>query len=221
MVGRIADATDIEFREAVNHFEAQGARDALVQASGALKTCACSLYKIGNDIRFLGSGPRCGLGELKLPPVQPGSSIMPGKVNPVMVESLMQVCAQVIGNDAAVSVGGLSGNFELNVMIPVMIHNVLSSIRIMSNCVKQFTERCVRHLEADRETIGKLVEQSLMLATPLAPVIGYDQAAEVAKEAYKTGKTIRELVREKGILADDKLEEVLDIRAMTEPGINK
>ncbi|MBN2429709.1 MAG: class II fumarate hydratase [Deltaproteobacteria bacterium] len=221
VVGRIADATDIEFREAVNHFEAQGARDALVQASGALKTCACSLYKIGNDIRFLGSGPRCGLGELKLPPVQPGSSIMPGKVNPVMVESLMQVCAQVIGNDAAVSVGGLSGNFELNVMIPVMIHNVLSSIRIMSNCVKQFTERCVRHLEADRETIGKLVEQSLMLATPLAPVIGYDQAAEVAKEAYKTGKTIRELVREKGILADDKLEEVLDIRAMTEPGINK
>jgi fumarate hydratase class II len=161
------------------------------------------------------------LGELKLPPVQPGSSIMPGKVNPVMVESLMQVCAQIIGNDAAVSVGGLSGNFELNVMIPVMIHNVLFSIRIMTNCVKLFTERCIRPLEADREAIGKLVEQSLMLATPLAPVIGYDQAAEVAKEAYRSGKTIRELVREKGILPDDRLDELLDVRAMTEPGINK
>lgn len=220
VIGRIADATDIEFREAVNHFEAQAARDALVYASGALKTCACALYKIGNDIRFLGSGPRCGLGELKLPPVQPGSSIMPGKVNPVMVESLMQVCAQVIGNDAAISVGGLSGNFELNVMIPVMIHNLLSSINIMTNCVKLFTARCVRNLEADREAIGKLVEQSLMLATSLAPVIGYDQAAEVAKEAHKTGKTIRELVREKKILSDEKLEEVLDIRAMTDPGIS-
>jgi fumarate hydratase, class II len=221
VVGRISDATGIEFREAVNHFEAQGARDAIVHASGALKSCACSLYKIGNDIRFLGSGPRCGLGELKLPPVQPGSSIMPGKVNPVMVESLMQVCAQVIGNDAAVSVGGLSGNFELNVMIPVMIHNLLHSIKILTNCARLFTERCVRNIEADREAIAKLVEQSLMLATPLAPVIGYDQAAEVAKEAYKTGKTIRELVREKKILSDERLEEVLDIRAMTEPGISK
>jgi len=220
VIARLAAETGIEFREAVNHFEAQGARDSLVFASGALKSCACALYKIANDIRFLGSGPRCGLGELLIPPVQPGSSIMPGKVNPVMAESLIQVCAQVIGNDAAVAVGGLSGNFELNVMIPVMIHNVLQSIALLTNAVRLFTARCLRNLQVDRERCAQLVEQSLMLATPLAPVIGYDQAAEIAKEAYRSRKTIRELVREKGILDEGKLAEVLDLRGMTEPGVS-
>jgi len=218
-VARLAAETGIEFREALNHFEAQGTRDSLVFASGALKSCACSLYKIANDIRFLGSGPRCGIGELLIPPVQPGSSIMPGKVNPVMAESLMQVCAQVIGNDAAVAVGGLSGNFELNVMIPVMVHNVLQSIHLLGNAARLFTVRCLRDLEVDRERCAQLVEESLMLATPLAPVIGYDRAAEIAKEAYKSGKTIRELVREKGILDDQRLSEVLDLKGMTVPGI--
>ncbi|MBN1141967.1 MAG: class II fumarate hydratase [Deltaproteobacteria bacterium] len=220
VIARIASDTGIEFREAVNHFEAQGARDSLVFASGALKACACSLFKIANDIRLLGSGPRCGIGELLIPPVQPGSSIMPGKVNPVMSESLIQVCAQVIGNDAAVAIGGLSGNFELNVMIPVMIHNVLQSIALLANAVRLFTGRCLRGLEVDRERCAQLVEQSLMLATPLAPVIGYDRAAEVAKEAYQKRRTIRELVREQGILDEGRLNEVLDLRAMTEPGVS-
>jgi fumarate hydratase class II len=219
VIARLAAETGIEFREAVNHFEAQGARDSLVFASGALKACACALFKIANDIRLLGSGPRCGIGELLIPPVQPGSSIMPGKVNPVMAESLIQVCTQVIGNDAAVAVGGLSGNFELNVMIPVIIHNVLQSISLLSRGVRLFTARCLRGLEVDRERCAQLVEQSLMLATPLAPVIGYDRAAEVAKQAYKERKTIRELVREQGLLDAERLQEVLNLRAMTEPGV--
>ena len=187
--------------------------------SGALKSAAVSLFKIANDIRFLGSGPRCGLGELRIPPVQPGSSIMPGKVNPVMAESLLQVCAQVIGNDAAVNIGGLSGNFELNTMIPVIIHNVLQSVTLLANAVRLFTGRCLANLEVDRAHCAELVEKSLMLATPLSPLVGYDRAAALAKEAAASGQTIRELALKQQILDERLLETALDVRRMTKPGV--
>lgn len=219
VVDGLAQTTSLPLREASNHFEAQASRDALVNASGALKACATALYKIANDIRFLGSGPRCGLGELVLAPVQPGSSIMPGKVNPVMAESLMQVCAQVIGNDAAITVGGLSGNFELNVMMPVMAHNLLQSISLLTQAARAFSDRCIRGLAADRERCEKLVEQSLAMVTALAPVIGYDQAAKIAKKAFEEGKTVREVVRDEKLLDDEKLAQILDPRPMTQPGI--
>ena len=167
----------------------------------------------------MASGPRCGLGELVLPAVQPGSSIMPGKVNPVMAESLMQVCAQVIGNDAAVSLCGLSGNFELNVMMPVMSHNLLQSIELLGRAVTLFTERCVEGLEADRKRCEALIERSLAMVTALAPVIGYDRAAEMAKRAHEQGKTIREVVLAAGDLDDNQLARLLDPRPMTEPGL--
>ncbi|PLX84442.1 MAG: aspartate ammonia-lyase [Desulfuromonas sp.] len=215
----IAEVTGLSFREAVNHFEAQGAKDAAVAASGALKGCAVALFKIANDIRFLGSGPRCGLGELLLPAVQPGSSIMPGKVNPVMAESLLQVCAQVVGNDAAVCLGGLSGNFELNVMMPVIAHNLLESTELLAGASNQFTRRCLKGLQADRERCEALVEQSLAMCTALAPAIGYDRAAGIAKRAYETGKTVREIAREEKVLPEEELERILDPRPMTEPGV--
>jgi len=209
----------IPFREAENHFEAQASKDACVATGGALKSCAVSLFKIANDIRFLGSGPRCGLGELKLPAVQPGSSIMPGKVNPVMAESLIQVCAQVIGNDAALTLGGLSGNFELNVMMPLIAHNLLQSIDLLGGAVAAFEERCLRELSADRERCEGLIEESLAMCTALAPAIGYDRAAEVAKQAYQNGKTVREVARESLDIDASELERLLDPRPMTEPGI--
>ena len=165
----------------------------MVTASGALRGMAFALFKIANDIRLLGSGPRCGLGELILPPVQPGSSIMPGKVNPVMAESLMQVCAQVIGNDAAIALGGLSGNFELNVMMPVMAHNLLQEIELLARAVRLFTDRCIRGLQADRRRCESLVEQSLAMVTALAPALGYDRAAQLAKQAFESGRTVREV----------------------------
>jgi len=208
----IAAETGLKLREAANHFEAQGGRDACVEASGALKTVAVSLLKIANDIRFLGSGPRLGYGELKLAATQPGSSIMPGKVNPVMCEMLMQVCAQVMGNDGAITIGGALGNFELNVMMPVIAHNLLESIRLLSSAAAVFAERCVEPLEADRERCGRALEQSLALCTPLAPVIGYDKAAEIAKEAYRTGRTVREVAREKACLDPKELDRLLDPR---------
>ncbi|MEJ2201576.1 MAG: class II fumarate hydratase, partial [Desulfuromonadaceae bacterium] len=214
----LAGTTGLPFREAANHFEAQSARDAVVMISGALKSAAVSLFKIANDIRFLGSGPRCGFGELSLPAVQPGSSIMPGKVNPVMAEALLQVCAQVIGNDAAISLGGLSGNFELNVMMPLLTHNLLQSIELLSKGVTQFDLKCARGLEADRQRCESLVEQSLALVTALAPVIGYDRAAALAKQAWETGKTVRELARQEQLLPPDELDSILDPRPMTEPG---
>ncbi len=207
------------FREAINHFEAQAARDAAVAMSGALKRTACALYKIANDIRFLGSGPRCGLGELRLPPVQPGSSIMPGKVNPVLCESLMQVCAQVIGNDAAITLGGLSGNFELNVMMPVMIHNLLGSIALLAGAARQFDHGCVKGLDADRQRCASLVEESLAMCTALVPAIGYDRAAQIAKEAYRSGRTVRQIALEQQILPAQELERLLDPLPMTEPGV--
>jgi len=218
-IAAIARQTALPFREAANHFEAQGARDALVEVSGALKALAVSLFKIANDIRFLSSGPRCGLGELKLPAVQPGSSIMPGKVNPVMAESLMQVCAQVIGNDAAISLGGLSGNFELNTMMPLMAHNLLQSIELLSRGVRAFDSRCLRGLSADEQGCARQVEQSLAMVTALAPKLGYDRAAALAKEAHRTDKTIRELLEESGELGKEELERLLDPARMTEPGL--
>ena len=219
VIEAISAATGLEFREAANHFEAQSGKDGVVSASGALKRTACALFKIANDIRLLGSGPRCGLGELNLPAVQPGSSIMPGKVNPVMAESLLQVCAQVVGNDATIALSGLSGNFELNVMMPVMIHNLLQSIDLLAAGVRQFNQRCVQGLEANRARCESLVEQSLAMCTALVPVIGYDRAAEIAKQAYASGRTVREVARQLGVLPEEELRRLLDPRPMTEPGV--
>src|SRR6266496_289360 len=209
--------TGIEFFEARDHFEAQGGKDAVVEASGQLKTIATSLFKIANDIRWLGSGPRCGIGEIRLPATQPGSSIMPGKVNPVLCESMMMVCAQVFGNDAVVTWAGANGNFELNVMMPVMAHNILESIRLLGNVADAFTEKCVVGIEANEERCRELVELSMAMVTSLAPKIGYDRAAEIAKESARTGKTVREICREKKVLLEDDLEGTLDPVAMTQP----
>jgi len=219
VIAGLAEVSGLPFREAQNHFEAQGGRDAAVAASGALKGAAAALFKIANDIRFLGSGPRCGLGELSLPALQPGSSIMPGKVNPVMAESLIQVCAQVVGHDAAITLGGLSGNFELNVMMPLIAYNLLQSIALLAAAVRQFGERCINGLEAKEERCGALVEQSLAMVTALAPAIGYDRAARIAKEAFESGRTVREICREKEVLPGKELDALLDPRPMTEPGI--
>jgi fumarate hydratase, class II len=210
--------TGIEFFEARNHFEAQSSKDAVVEASGQLKTIATSLFKIANDIRWLGSGPRCGIGEIRLPPTQPGSSIMPGKVNPVLCESMMMVCAQVFGNDTVVTWSGANGNFELNVMMPVMAHNILESIRLLGNAADAFTEKCVVGIEANEERCRELVELSMAMVTSLAPKIGYDRAAEIAKESARTGKTVREICREKKVLLENELEGALDPVAMTQPG---
>ncbi|MFH1863161.1 MAG: class II fumarate hydratase [bacterium] len=216
---KISELTGIAFREARNHFEAQGSKDAVIETSAALKTLAVSLIKIANDLRWLGSGPRCGIGEILLPPVQPGSSIMPGKVNPVIAEALLQVCAQVIGNDAAITVGGLSGNFELNVMMPVMAYNLLQSITLLANATVVFTEKCVKGIRANEERCRLMIEQSLAMCTALAPRIGYDRAAEIAKEAYRSGKTVRQVAREMNVLPEAELAKVLDPWSMTEPGI--
>ena len=210
--------TGIEFREAKNHFEAQAAKDAVVEASGQLKTIAVSLFKIANDIRWLGSGPRCGIGEIQLPATQPGSSIMPGKVNPVISESTMMVCSQVIGNDACITWAGANGNFELNVMMPVMAHNLLESIRLLANVCDILTEKAVRGIVANEERCRELVELSMAMVTSLAPRIGYDRAAEIAKESAKTGRTVREICREKKVLPEAELNAALDPVAMTEPG---
>ena len=212
----LSQYTQMPFVEAPNHFEAQGAKDAAVETSGQLKTLAVSLLKIANDIRWLGSGPRCGIGELLIPPVQPGSSIMPGKVNPVMAESLIQVCAQVIGNDAAVTLGGAFGNFELNVMMPLMAHNLLQSIQLLANAVSLFDKRCIAGLKADKEKCERMVEQSLAMVTSLSPLVGYDKAAYLAKQAYATGRTIRELVNELGILDKEVLDRALDPLSMVD-----
>ena len=205
------------FREAVNHFEAQGARDAAVEMSGALKTVAASLIKIANDIRWLGSGPRCGIGEIHLPEIQPGSSIMPGKVNPVIPESLIQVCAQVIGYDSAITLGGLSGNLELNVMMPLIAYNLLESIRLLANAADNFSKRCVEELEADRERCKEMIEKSLALATILTSKIGYDESARIAKKAYDQRKTIRQVVEEEGLFPKEEINRLFDPRSMTAP----
>jgi fumarate hydratase class II len=211
--------TGLNFREAENHFEAQGAKDAIVEASGALKIIAVSLSKICNDIRLLASGPRCGIGEIRLPETQPGSSIMPGKVNPVILESVVMACSQVIGNDVTVTIAGQGGFLELNVMMPVMAHNILESIRLLSSSSANMAERCISGVEADRQRCNELVERSLAMCTALAPEIGYDAAAAIAKESYKTGKTVRQIASKKKILPEKRIKELLDPLRMTKPGI--
>jgi fumarate hydratase class II len=218
VMGYLWNRTGVAFREARNHFEAQGAKDGLVEASAQLRTIATSLFKIANDIRLLSSGPRCGIGEIQLPATQPGSSIMPGKVNPVICESVMQACAQVFGNDTAVVWGGANGNLDLNVMMPMMAHNILESIRLLSNVVRVFQERCVSGITANRERCAELVEYSMAMVTSLAPIIGYDRAAEIAKESASTGKTVRQICREKQVLPEEELTRALDPVEMTKPG---
>src|SRR5882762_9597511 len=212
----IANETGLKLREAANHFAAQGAIDASVEASGALKTAAVSLIKIANDIRWLGSGPRCGLGELKLPATQPGSSIMPGKVNPVMCEMMIQVCAQVIGNDAVVTFSGTYGAFELNTMLPVTAYNLLQSVELLASASRVFARRCVAGLDADKEKCESNIEQSLAMCTALAPVIGYDNAANIAKVAYESGRTVREVALEISGLDRRRIDELLDPRRQTD-----
>ena len=218
VMGYLWNRTGVAFREARNHFEAQGTKDGLVEASGQMRSIAVSLFKIANDIRLLASGPRCGLGEIHLPATQPGSSIMPGKVNPVMCESVVQVCAQVFGNDTAVCWGGATGQLELNVMMPVMAHNVLESIRLLSNVARVFQDKCVNGIVANGERCEELVELSMAMVTSLAPVIGYDRAAEIAKESAATGKTVRQICRERQVLPEDQLNRALDPVEMTKPG---
>jgi fumarate hydratase class II len=218
-IAAIAHKTGIEFVEAKNHFEAQAAKDGVVEASGHLKTIAVSLSKIANDIRWLASGPRCGLGEISIPATQPGSSIMPGKVNPVMSEMALQVAAQVVGNDATITMAasGLGSSFELNVMMPVIAYNLLQSIQLLASAARTFADRCVAGLEARAERTEAMVEQSLAMCTSLAPKIGYDKAAEIAKETFRTGKTVREIARAGMVLSEDELTKALDPRRMTQP----
>ena len=217
-IARLAAEMNLPLREAADHFEAQGGRDAVVETSGTLKTLAVSLIKIANDIRLLGSGPRLGLGELKLPATQPGSSIMPGKVNPVMCEMVLQVCAQVLGNDAAITFSGSFGNFELNVMMPVMAHNLLQSIELLATASDVFARRCVAGLEVDREKCLSNLELSLSNCTVLAPVIGYDKAAKIAKVAFETNRTVRQVALEISGLDKARLDELLDPAKQTAPG---
>ena len=214
----VSDATGVFIKETANHFQAQASLDALVETSGELKTIAISLHKIANDIRFMASGPRAGLGEINLPEVQPGSSIMPGKINPVISESVIQVVAQVVGNDVSVTLAGQGGYFELNTMMPVAAHNILQSISLLATSAHNFADQCVKGITAT--SVGpEMVEKGLMLGTALAPAIGYDAAAAIAKEASAKGTTIREMAKQKTELSDAELDELLDLERMTEPGI--
>jgi fumarate hydratase, class II len=222
VIEEVARATGLPLTEARDHFEAQGARDALVEASGQLRTIAVGLNKICNDLRWMGSGPRAGLGEIQLPDLQPGSSIMPGKVNPVIPEATHMVCAQVIGNDAAIAFAGSAGNFELNVMLPVMARNLLESIRLLANISRLLADRTVDGVVADEERCRELAESSPSIVTPLNKYIGYEAAAKVAKTALKERKTIRQVVLEggyveKGDLTEEQLDAALDVLSMTRP----
>ncbi|MBA3418744.1 MAG: class II fumarate hydratase [Geodermatophilaceae bacterium] len=223
VIKEVARTTKLPLTEARDHFEAQGARDSLVETSGQLRTIAVSLTKISNDIRWMGSGPRAGLGEITLPDLQPGSSIMPGKVNPVIPEALCMVCAQVIGNDAAIAFGGAAGNFELNVMLPMLASNLLESIRLLANVARLFADHCVDGITANVERCLELAESSPSVVTPLNRFIGYEEAAVVAKQSLKERKTIRQIVLERGYVEDGKLteaqlDEALDVLSMTRPG---
>jgi len=214
VIKRINKITNLSFKEAENHFEAQGSKDALVETSSALKTLAVSLMKMANDLRLLNSGPRCGIGEITVPSLQPGSSIMPGKVNPVVAEMVCQVSAKVMGNDATITVSGLSGNLELNTMMPVIGYCLLESIEILTNATLVFTEKCIREIRANEERCLENIEKSLGLATGLTPYIGYDEAAKIAKEAHERGKTVREVAIEKHLLPKEKIEKALDPATM-------
>jgi fumarate hydratase class II len=217
MCAELSASTGIEFVEAQNHFEAQAAKDGVCEAAGQLRTVAVSLTKVANDIRWLASGPRCGLGELTIPETQPGSSIMPGKVNPVMSEMVLQVAAQVIGNDGAILAAARDSIFELNVMMPVMAHNLLESCRLLAAAARVFTERCVTGIEANTARVEQLIEQSLAMCTSLVPEIGYDKAAAIAKQAFATGKTVRQICLEQSVLPAKKLDDLLDPASMTRP----
>jgi fumarate hydratase class II len=210
VIAGIAEETGCPFKEASNHFEAQAAQDAAVETSGALKALAVSLIKIANDIRWLSSGPRCGLGEITIPALQPGSSIMPGKVNPVIPEAVLQVAGQVIGNDAAITFAGQAGNFELNVMLPLIAYNLLQSIDLLHSVVTVLAEKCVQGILADREKCASYLEQSLALATALVPIIGYEKAAAIAKEAHEQGKTVREVALKNQVLPEHEVNRLLD-----------
>lgn len=218
-IAEISKITGSSYREAANHFEAQGSRDAAVELSGQLKTVACSLMKIANDLRWLAAGPRCSLFEIQLPEIQPGSSIMPAKVNPVVCESVMMVAAHVMGNDTCLMVAGQHGNFELNVMLPVIAYNLLESVELLGNVSSNFVDKCIGGIKANTEKCEEYAEMSLATCTSLARVIGYDKAAELAKRAYKEGKTVREMAREMKVLEEKELERVLDLMAMTKPGL--
>ncbi len=209
-VKKIAQHTHIPFVQAKNPFEAIAARDTVVEASGQLKTLAVSLMKIANDLRWMSSGPRCGLGEINLPSLQPGSSIMPGKVNPVIPESTMMMCATVIGHDAAITIAAQHGNFELNTMMPMMADQLLESIRLMANASRNLADRCVKGIGANEDRMRSLVQRSLALATALAPIVGYDTAAAISEEAFSAGKTVLQVSRERGILPEKELTRLLD-----------
>ena len=214
----LSDETRLSFREARNHFEAQGGRDDAVEVAGHLATIAVSLTKIANDIRLLASGPRSGFQEIRLPATQPGSSIMPGKVNPVMSEMLVQVCLYVQGLVTIITGCGRDGHFELNVTLPLIAYSLHEAITCLANAAHVFAERCVRGIEVDTARCRELVDRSLMLVTALNPLIGYDQAASVAKEAFSTGRTLREVVLERGLLDAEALDRALDPVTMTRPG---
>jgi len=218
-IALIAERTGLSVREADDHFEAQGGKDACVELSGVLRTIATSLFKIAGDIRLMGSGPRAGLGELRLPELQPGSSIMPGKVNPVIPEVVTQVTAQVYGNDAAVAFAGAMGHFELNVFMPVIARNLLESIHLLASAAKLLTTKCIDGLEPDAERARALVEQSFPIVTALVPAIGYDLSAEISKEAFRSRRSIREVALEKSGLSAQELDEALDLMKMTRGGI--
>ncbi len=221
VVGRLARELQLPLSEARDHFEAQGSRDALVEASGALRTVAVSLYKCATDLRWMGSGPRAGLAEVRIPDLQPGSSIMPGKVNPVIPEAVSHVVAQVIGNDAAVAFAGAVGNFELNVMLPVMARNVLESVRLLANVARLFADRCISGIEADTERCRSYALSSPSIVTSLNPYIGYEKAAKVVKQALAEGKDLRTVVLENGLLSEEEVDRALDVEAMTRGGIIK
>jgi fumarate hydratase, class II len=220
-IKRLATELGLPLTEARDHFEAQGSRDALVEASGVARTIAVSLYKCATDIRWMGSGPRAGLAELRIPDLQPGSSIMPGKVNPVIPEAVSQVVAQVIGNDAAVAFGGAAGNFELNVMLPVIARNLLESLRLLANVSRLFADRCISGLEADVDRCRNYALSSPAIATALNPYIGYEQAAKVVKQAVAEGRDLRSVVLEQGLLDEEQVDKALDVEAMTRGGIIK
>jgi fumarate hydratase class II len=222
VIAEVAASTGLPLTEARDHFEAQGARDGLVELSGQLRTIAVGLTKIANDLRWMGSGPRAGLGEINLPDLQPGSSIMPGKVNPVIPEATLMVCAQVVGNDAAVAWGGAAGNFELNVMLPMIGRNVLESIRLLSSVTRLLADRCVAGITANVDRLREYAESSPAIVTPLNRYLGYEEAASIAKQALAERRTIRDVVVERGHvregrLTDAQLDEALDVMRMTRP----
>ncbi|MCD9623460.1 class II fumarate hydratase [Rhabdothermincola salaria] len=221
VIETLRERTGLPLSEASDHFASQGARDALVEASGQLRVAAVALTKIANDVRWMASGPRTGLAEIRLPDLQPGSSIMPGKVNPVLPEAVTQVAAQVIGNDAAVAFGGSQGNFELNVYMPMMARNVLESIRLLANVSRLFAERCIDGIEADEERCRDYAESSPSLGTSLNPFIGYEAAAELVKVSVSTGRSIRELALETGLMTEEELDRALDVLSMTKGGVQR